>query len=266
MTSEVSPSDFVKSSARTLDILVTIARMPRGGTLTEVSRTLEIPPSSLHGLISTMVQKGFLARHSDSRRYRLGGKVAALVAAYHAQVDLPSLAASQLDQLAGRTGETTSLSVLQGNEIVFIDKRAGAGLVQVVNPVGTRLPAHATGSGKVMLAHLSQEELERLYPEEDLPVRTPATIRTRHRLFEALEEVRLQGYAFDESESDEGVWAVAACIRDSQGSPMGALSLVTPAFRVSDEHLNEWHVWVTEAALQISYALGYTAVTGEQEA
>jgi DNA-binding IclR family transcriptional regulator len=259
MNSVASHKEHVKSSARTLDILETVSLMPNGGTLTEISRELDIPLSSLHGLIGTMVDKGYLTSYGERGRYFLGGKVASLVAAYHSQLDLPSLVATQMDLLAQRSGETISLSILRGSEIIFIDKRAGAGLVQVVNPVGTRLPAHATGSGKVMLAYLPPDQIARLYPEENLPVLTPATISARSRLLETLEVVRQQGFALDESESDEAVWAVAACIRDSQGTPVGALSMVAPAFRVGDEHLHEWPHWVTDAAHQVSLTLGFEA-------
>ena len=258
MSSTRSHTEHVKSSARTLDILEAISLMPNGGTLTEIARELSIPLSSLHGLIGTMVDKCYLTSPGDTGRYFLGSKVASLVMAYHAQLDLPSLAAPQMDHLARRSGETISLSVLRGNEIVFIDKRAGAGLVQVVNPVGTRLPAHATGSGKVMLAHLPLDHVKRLYPESDLPVLTPATIDTRSHLLDILEVVRAHGYALDESESDGAVWAVAACVRDSQGTPVAALSMVAPVFRVGDTHLKEWPDWVMEAAGQVSLALGYT--------
>lgn len=257
---KTSHPEHVKSSARTLDILEMVARTSKGGTLTEIGQTLDIPLSSLHALMGTMVDKGYLTRH-DSGRYCLGRKIGGLVAAYFAQMGLLSLAAPYMDQLAQRSGETVSLSILQGDEIVFVDKRAGAGFVQVVNPVGTRLPAHATGSGKVMLAYLSENELGVLYPHEDLRACTPSTISTRKDLFQALEWVREHGYAYDEGESDEQVWAVAACIRDGQGTPVGALSMVAPAFRVGEEHLDEWRHWVTEAAEQVSRVFGFEMTT-----
>jgi DNA-binding IclR family transcriptional regulator len=143
--------------------------------------------------------------------------------------------------------------------VAFIHKRPSKGIVQVVNPVGTRLPAHATGSGKVMLAHLSEWEIDQLYPTEKLPGRTATTITSKHVLKEALAVIRQQSYAYDDGESEEGVWAVAACIRGEDGRPLAALSVVGPFFRVIGKPYNEWNRIVVEGAREISGVLCFRA-------
>ncbi len=129
--------------------------------------------------------------------------------------------------------------------------------MQIVNPVGTRLPAHATGSGKAMLAYLPEIERERLYPREALPQQTPHTLSTREALGDALATARRRGCALDEQESELGVWAAAAAIRDAHGLPVGALSIFVPIFRVQREERSALSAMVREAAEEVSAALGF---------
>jgi DNA-binding IclR family transcriptional regulator len=225
-------------------------------TLSAMGQHLGIPLSTLHGLASTLAHLGYLERDESSKTYRLGPKLGEVAAAYHVEVDLVALARATMDRVRDATGETVSLSVLEGNQIVFIDKRPGQGQVQVVNPVGTRLPAHATGAGKVMLAHLPEAEFERQYPEEHLVRLTPHTIASRRKLRQVLARIREHGYALDNQESELGVWAVAGCIRDAGGHPVGALNIVAPLFRVRGRDCTDWRVLVIDAAARVSEALG----------
>lgn len=248
---------IVKSSARTLDILTVLAEQSEGMTLTEISQRLDIPVSSLHALVGTLVQKDFVLRDPGSYHYRLGSRLLQLASTYRSQVDLITLAEPVMDRIRQLVSETTSLSVLQGQSILFIHKRTAEGAVQVVNPVGTRLHAHATGSGKVMLAFLDQEEIGQIYPDESLPSVTPATLRSKSELMARLSEIRTLNYAYDEEESAIGVWAVASCIRDEDGRPIAALSIVAPISRLRSKDESDWHRLVRDGANEVSAALGF---------
>jgi len=252
-------SKGVKSSARTLDILDLLVGFPEGLTLTDMGHALRIPISSLHALAATLVQRNYLLLDEKTKRYRLGAKILQLAGAFSEQNTLISLADPVMDRIRRVTSETTSLAVFQEDTIVFVHKCPGKGIVQVVNPVGTRLPSHATGSGKVMLAYLSGEELDGIYPEEALPASTPSTITSKTVLKRALAEIRARGYAFDNEESAIGVWAVASCIRDQEASPVAALSIVAPTFRLQPKDHSKWHSLVLEGAAEISAMLGFRA-------
>lgn len=254
---ERSDLGLVKSSARTLDILTLLTEHPEGMTLTEIGKRLKIPLSSLYALIGTLVQKDFVLRAENGFHYRLGPRILQLASAYRGQVDLITLADSVMNRIRRAVSETTSLSVLQGQMILFIHKRPAEGVVQVVNPVGTRLYAHATGSGKVMLAYLDEEAFERIYPEEALPALTPATIRSKSALKARLAEVRERNYAYDDEESAVGVWAVASCVRDEEGHPVAALSVVAPTSRLQTKDPSEWHLLVRAGAAEVSASLGF---------
>lgn len=247
----------VKSAARALDILELLSESSEGLSLTDIGKKLDIPLSSLHGLTTTMVNRGYLVRSEMDLLFRLGPRLSQIASTYQGQVDLIPLADPVLLRLRNETCETTSLTILEGTSIIFIHKRPAEGQVQVVNPVGTRLPAHATGSGKVMLSYLSEEELDYLYPEEQLPAHTSNTIITRQSLMAVLAEARENGYAYDEQESEVGVWAVASCIRNREGHPIAAISVAAPVFRIQDKDYMQWYRVVRAGAVEVSTKLGF---------
>lgn len=249
----------VKSAGRALDILELLVQFPAGLNLTDVGEHLSIPLSSLHNLINTLVARGYLWRDEQSSVYRLSSKLIQLAAVYHSQNDLVSVADPVMESVSRATAETTSLAVLQDSAVVFIHKRAAQNVLQVVNPAGTRVAAHATGLGKVMLAYLDRDEVESIYPDEELPKLTAKTIDSKHRLLEVLDKVRAQGFAIDDGESHEGVWAVAAAIRSRDGRPAAALSVAAPLSRVRREDKERWRHVVQNGAREISQTLNLLA-------
>jgi DNA-binding IclR family transcriptional regulator len=247
----------VNSAGRALDILELLAKFPEGLSLTDIGKHLDIPLSSLHGLIATLINRSYVLRSEPGLQYRIGPRLAQIAISYRSQTDLVLLADPIMTRIRNLTEETTSLTVLQGDTIVFIHKRPAAGRVQVVNPVGTRLPAHATGSGKIMLAYLPPEEVDRLYPQETLPALTPNTITSKKLLKAALREACAKGYAYDHQESERGVWAVASCIHSEDGKPIASISVVAPLFRIQEKDSSRWYEYVLQGANEVSALLGY---------
>jgi DNA-binding IclR family transcriptional regulator len=257
VTDERNKPNLVKSAARTLDVLEYLAEHPGGASLSDMQVSFNIPFSSLYNLASTMVQKGFLSRNDQTNIYHLGPKVGRLASSYFEQVDIIQLAEPYMRALTRLTGETTSLTVLRDDRIVFIHKVVGESVLQIVNPVGKTLAAHATGSGKVMLACLPETDLDRLYPQEDLPVFTSNTISTKTKLKEVLKEVAECGYSYDNEESSEGIWALASCIRDRLGRPLAAMSVVALVGRIQQKNCADWIQPIKEMAAEASFALGF---------
>jgi IclR family transcriptional regulator, acetate operon repressor len=247
----------VKSATRALDIFELLADFPNGLSLTDIGKSLNVPLSSMHGLINTLLDRGFLIRIEGTMLYRLGPGIVKVAASYRAQADLVSIADPIMERIRHITSETTSLAVLQGNMIVFIHKRPAEGVVQVVNPVGTRRFAHSTGSGKIMLAYLSSEEIDNLYLDEELPVFTPNTIKTKTALLSALAEAREKQYAYDNEESNTGVWAVAGCIRNEEGRPVAAISVVAPLFHIQAKDYMNWYTYIRDGAIEASAPLKF---------
>jgi len=248
---------IVKSAARTIDLLEFLASSPNGVTLSSMSEHLEIPISSMHGLVATLIAREYLDQDPISLRYRLGPGFARLTVSNTANIDLVLLGAPVMDRIRKTCEEAITMSVLQKNRIVFISNRPATSIVQVVNSVGTSLPAHTTGSGKVMLAYLSEIEFESIYPVHDLHPQTARTTQKNKDFKTILEETRLKGYAYDEEESEDGVWAVASCIRNAVGYPRAALSIVVPIIRVREDKIPLWTDLVVAGAAEISAALGW---------
>lgn len=252
-----SGNSDVKSAARALDIMEFLSNIPNGRSLSDIGKSLKIPLSSLHGLVNTMLNRGYLVRNDSSMLISLGPRISQIAALAQNQFDLIPLADPIMRKLRNELCETTSLSILDGNHIVFVHKCPMDGRIQVVNPVGTRLPAHATGSGKVLLAFLPEEEIDYLYPDEVLPARTSRTITSKEKLKTALKEIRKNGFAYDDQESDLEIWAVASCVRNDKGYPVAAISVVAPIFRIRDKDYQVWSKYVRDGAQEVSRKLGF---------
>jgi len=248
---------LVKSAMRTIDLLELLATSKYGLLLSDMSKALDVPVSSMHDLISTLEYRDYLLRDPDTLRYHFGPSFIQLVTSGSTNVDLVSLASTVLDWLQSECQEAVTMSVLQMDMILFISNRASSSIVQVVNEVGSSLPAHATGSGKVILAHMPPEDIDRIYPDDSLLSKTGRTIRTKDELKAILSKVKEQGYAYDEGESEEGAWAVASCVRNSQGVPRAAVSIVVPQVREQKNMIQKWTDLVVRAADEISMKLGF---------
>jgi DNA-binding IclR family transcriptional regulator len=248
---------LVKSATRVTVILELLADVPDGMTLSEISETLNIPPSSMHALINTLLVKGYLLRDAASQRYKLGPKLPQITAIYQSHLDLISIASPFMDQLVSLTGESILLTRLDGNKITYLKVNPGLGMIKIISDVGTHLPAHACGSGKAMLAQLPDTEIDLIYPEEQFPIVLPNTIKTKQELRQSLQVVRQQGYAIDKEEAEPGVWAMASCIRNSTGRPLAALAIGAPSFRFSAEIIEIWAKALVHSALSISVRFGF---------
>jgi DNA-binding IclR family transcriptional regulator len=240
-----------------LDILILLATSINGIRLKDIANELKIPVSSLHAILNTMKNKGFIERDDNSLLYRLSRKVYQITPPFsRSEEDLVYLALPIMDRVQHASGETVSLSVRDGGEIVFIAKRSSSSIIQVVQALGSRFPAHATGSGKVMLAYLAEKEIDEIYPDEKLPALTGNTITSKTKLKMELTKINTCGYAFDNEESVQEIWAVAACIHSQDGRSIAATSIVVPKFRLTEELETKCRELITEAAIEIGRRLG----------
>lgn len=246
----------VKSAGRVLDVFELLLQERKGLSLAEISKRLALPPSSGHALVQTLVNRGYLVR-DESMLIRLGPKLGQYARVFADGLELISVADAVLDLVNHLCGQTVSLAVLEGREVVFAHKKIARGALHVVNPVGTHLPAHATGLGKAMLALLSRRELDRLYAGTQLQKLTPNTIADWPSLIQVLESARGEGIAYDREESALGVFAVGSAIRDHRGKPVAAISVVLPAAQADQALQPRWAALVKAAAIAISYRLGY---------
>ena len=246
----------IQSVDRALTLLETIAELGGETTLSKLAARTGLNISTCHHLLATLVQRGFVTKGVGRRGYALGGRILYLS---HAclQVDLPRRAEAALDHINQTTGETVHLAVLQGDALVNVLKREARHAVRVdAGTVGTADAAHATATGKAMLAWLPEDEIRRIVTAQGMSRFTPNTITDFDHLVEALRLVRRNGFAYDREEFRPGVICVGAAIRDHSGAVVGSISASTPSMRASDEHVAHMRDAVIAAARTLSAELG----------
>jgi len=227
----------VKSADRTLDVLEALALSPDRPTLGELARRLEIPKSSLHGVLRTLLARGWV-RDAGGGRFSLGLRALQVGAAYVDTDDAVGLLAPVLDDLAARFGETVHLGRLDGPDVVYLAKRESVHPLRLFSAVGRRLPAHATALGKALLAHRDDGEIIRLLPTP-LPRLTAHTLTDPDALLADLVAARTAGYAVDHQENSEGIVCVAVAVplrhveRATGAVPVDAVSVSVPMSRHS---------------------------------
>ncbi len=238
--------------------------------ITELARRLGLHKNNVQRLLATLEYRGYVEQSKISGNYRLGLKVFELSQVYTNQLHLLKQARPILEKVKETCNETTYVGDLRGGFVVYLMSEETTQSVRVVSRVGTRFYPHATALGKAILAFLPREEVEALFPEEDLPVFTPNTISKRSQLLEHLDEVREKGYALDMEEQEEGVRCVGVPIFNYTLKVIGGLSISGPITRFSPERLESELIPVAmKAGQELSQRLGFeigkkiSAVVGE---
>ena len=220
--------------------------------VTEISRLLKCHKSSISRVLTTLHSEGFVEKNPLTGKYRLGIKLVELGHRALGRFDLKECASPFLEDLATQTNEIVHLSILDQNEIVYLDKKGKEQILTVATRIGGRYPAHASGMGKVLLSGLSAEERSRVLSRRPLPRFTPNTITESSKLLKELEKVRKQGFAIDSEESFPGIQCVAAPIRSGGGEVVAAVSISVPKQRMGRERIKELTQLVTTTARKIS--------------
>lgn len=253
----MSQAIAVKSADRALELLELFARHPDGLTLTDVSDRTGWPKSSSLALLRTMQHRDFLEIASRSGLYRLGPRVAALGSAYLGNINLAQDGADIVRGMSRSCDETVHLAVLRGTDVLYVAKEEGGGNMRMVSMVGRMIPAHGTGVGKMLLASLPPDELDRLFPVGvDLPRLTERTVTDRTAFVRRLETIRGRGYATDGGESTVGVQCLAAPVLDIDARVIAAMSISVPEPRFTDERIPELFAILMGGARQLSIRMG----------
>ena len=186
MTSS-EPIPGTRAVQRVLSLLRVFSQGKSRLSLTELSEATGLSKATAHRMLSTLEREGFLVRASESSEFQLGPEMIVLGARALEAVDLRSVARPELRRLAETTGADASLEALVGNEVLILDEERGRGLMGLTSEVGTRWPAHATATGKVLLAYATEPLTE---PEGGLAAVTSRTITRWEDLLVALSEAR----------------------------------------------------------------------------
>jgi DNA-binding IclR family transcriptional regulator len=250
----------VQSVSRAVRALELIAQEGELG-VTDLGRGLGVHKATASRLAATLAAGGLIERDPVTDRYRLGFGLIRLVGAAMASIDLVRTAHPVLEELADRTRETVNIGVLSGDGVVYLDQVSSAHLVATTNWVGRRTPLHCSSSGKVFLAHMPEAERQRIL-DRPLEAVTRHTVTDPERLLRQLKEIRVRGYATIQDELEEGLNAVAAPIRQSNGEVAAALSVSGPSFRVRSIDLPRLGRLTIDAAGAVSWRLGHSGGRG----
>jgi DNA-binding IclR family transcriptional regulator len=246
---------MVQSVERAILILRCFTKEKPELRLREISEALGLNKSTVHGLLNTLKNYDFLQQDAETQKYRLGMAVLDISSRLLDSIDIRSAASPVIKELCDQTGETVHLVVLQGTDVIYIDKRESNQSIRLFTSIGTRYPAYATGVGKAILAYKPHEELGKHLPHQ-LASLTANTITSHEIMASHLAEVRRCGYALDNEEILEGLSCVAAPIFDHDNVAIAAISIAGPTTRMNAERRPQLTAAVSSSARQISMRLG----------
>jgi DNA-binding IclR family transcriptional regulator len=234
--------------------------------VTELARRLDLSKSTTHRLVATLAAERLLEQDQTTGKYRLGLALYELGTTVTEHVDLHQAALPVLTMLRHKTGAMVHVAVLDGLEVVFVERLESSHMLPVFRKVGHRLPAHVTSSGKVLLAALPRTEQEHRLAGTRLDPRTSHTITDTAALLAELAEVARRGWASNLEEGELGVSSVGAPLRGADGAVIAAVTVVGDSDRVNPETFTRYRRAVIEAAAVISRRLGYQARPGVRPA
>jgi DNA-binding IclR family transcriptional regulator len=254
-----APLSTVTNAARLLK-----AFRSREATLgvSELARRLDLGKSAVHRLLVTLAAEGLIEQDPRSGGYRLGVVMIELGEAVKVHIDLHAAAGPVLAHLRDETGETCQVGVLDGLDVVYVDRLESAYSLRLFTETGRRVPAHCTSSGKVLLAHLPEAELQ-ARTAGPFPRLTPHTIVDAAALRHELATVRARGWAEAVDEREIGIVSIAAPVRDRYGEVVAALSVGAPTARFGTTVRRRHAAALLEAGEAISRRLGWSPEQAE---
>lgn len=257
----------VKSAERVLDVLDLLARRGVPMAATEIASALDLPKSTTHHLLNVMRDRRFVSYWPDQRAWTLGVSAFEVGASYMRSGPLHREGQRHMVALTQAADETSHLAVLQGTDVIYLDKREPLKPgVRLVTEVGTRLPAHLTAVGRAILASLDPEQLSALYAGYTWPTRTgegPASLNDLRTLLQADREL---GYAVERDSTTNGVTCIACPVVTRDGRPVAALGVAYLTGARTDDETAALAELVTDAAAHFSDSLGDRMIEASTEA
>lgn len=226
---------YVQSLERGLAVITAFDARHTQLTLSDVARRTGLTRAAARRFLLTLADLGYV--RSDGKNFGLTAKVLDLGYSYLSSMTLPEVAQPHLEQLSAEVDESSSVSVLDGPDIVYVARVAVSRIMTVGINIGTRFPAYATSMGQVLLAGLSVAELDVYLESARLRALTPQTPADPAALRRELEVVRAQGYSIADQELEEGLRSVAAPIRGHTGVTVAAVNISTHATRHTVESI-----------------------------
>jgi DNA-binding IclR family transcriptional regulator len=241
---------------RALNLLKTFTDTNPEWSLADLARTAGLNKTTTYRLLTALESEGLVVRSPESETYRLGPEMIVLGGRAMRSNTLLSAGQPELEKLAQQTRETATLEVLAGAQALTLAEISGSYLVGPAPSVGSAWPAHATSTGKLLLAYHSATQLD-AFLQAPLPQLTPRTLTEPEALCRELEQIRAEGFAIGDQELEIGFVSVAVPVRDHLGQVIAALSVGGSSARLARPKIEEILPLLKAAAGRISTRLGY---------
>jgi len=248
-----------RATLRTMSILDYMATVRSPVTISELSRSLSIPKSTVFSLLHTLAAGRYVeVADAERKTYRLGFRLFQTGITYLSNVEIHQLAHPMLHELMNRLDETVHLATEDAEHLVFLDSvEAEDSLIRSAARLGrSESPMYCSGLGKALLAAHPDEELVRRFRGTRFVPVTPNTVKDFNALMDDVRATRARGYATDEMESNEQLFCIACPVYDRAGCAVAAISCSAPAHR-RDDGRDEIVAAVTETATKLSQRLGF---------
>jgi IclR family KDG regulon transcriptional repressor len=244
------------SFQKAIDVLEAFdAQTPLLG-VTDLSRRLELPKSTVQRIINNLGHRGLVEQDSATSKYRLGIKLFELGARARRQMDLPERAKPHLQTLTAAGGETSTLAILYGHEALYIE-RVESSRVLRASALGSRMPLHCTAVGKILLTAMSDSEFDVIIKAAGMTPRTAKSITNVGTLKEHIVQARKDGYVVDHEEYEDGLVCIAAPVFNYATDLVAAVGLSAPLMRARGDNLRDLIAAVVSAARAMSIEMGY---------
>jgi len=231
----------------------------------EIARQLELHPSTVGRMLTTMTSLGILIQDKESHRYRMGSKVLKWGAIYMGNMDLRLIARSFMQELQKVTEETVSLDIPDGSTRLCVERIVSSQQLRWVKKLGERMPFYASASGRVLLSFMTLSERNVIMASMHFEKLTPRTTADPKVFVHELELTKKRGYAVSEGERVEGVSCVAAPIFDATGKIIGAVTISGPTTRFSRQKIQQYAELLLNTTEQISVAMGKPPLETKEE-
>ncbi len=248
---------IIQSVARALAIIELFDETNRELSIKEISTKLDLNKSTVHSLLSTLKEYGYISQNNETNEYSLGWKLYERGYLMISQMDIRNIARPHLEKLNNETNQTVHLVTLLGKEAIYIDKITGNSTLVIYSRVGKRVPLHSSGVGKVLAAFLNETQLNSVMEGYVFEKRTENTIQTHEAFFEELNRVKENGFAMDYEENEQGIICLAMPVYDYSGEVIAAVSVSTPKTFFNDDVEKFNYESLKKCVEEISHDLGY---------
>lgn len=243
---------------RAFDILELLSTERDGLGVTEIGIRLGLHKSTVHRILSTLGERGYVEKSTNNGVYKIGLKFIEISSVYLNSIELKTEARPYLWELTSKINGPTHLSILDGIDAVYIDKVDVMTNIRLYSQIGRRIPVYCSALGKSLLSDYSDVELNIILSQIKFEKITSNTIDNKEELARQIKNVKNTGWSVDDEEHDEGIRCIASPIYDYRRKVIAAVSVAGPSNVISKDRDEEIGAMVLETAFKISKRLGYS--------